>query len=264
MEKMMTAAINCPADDDLAAHLSGQLDAIQVDRIRIHLDGCESCRLLTIALVRANGTPGPARQLSSLVRTPQQLDINRIGRYQIQHVIGTGGMGIVYAAHDPSLHRSVALKVLRPALAQLHPTLTERLMKESQLLARVSDPAVITVFDAGMVDDQFFLAMELIDGETLGDWARQRREQPADIEAIIDIFLRAGAGLLAAHRAGVLHRDFKPDNVLLAPADARLPTRVIVTDFGLARNHAVDNQTLAIANTLGNVDVSKTALTANS
>jgi eukaryotic-like serine/threonine-protein kinase len=243
---------DCPADDELAGHLLGQLDADRADAIRHHLDECESCMAVTMALVQAKGTPPGAGVAGALHRHEKIDGLGNVSRYQVLRMIGSGGMGVVYAAHDPSLHRSVALKVLKPDMAQLHPILTDRLMKVSRLLARVSDPAVITVYDAGLHNDQVFLAMELIDGETLGDWFRQRRTQPVDCDAIIDIFLRAGAGLLAAHSAGVLHRDFKPDNVLLSPANARLPKRVVVTDFGLALDYDIDQNSIAGVHQINN------------
>ncbi|MCY1061565.1 serine/threonine-protein kinase [Nannocystis sp. SCPEA4] len=148
-----------------------------------------------------------------------------VGRYVILDRVGEGGMGVVYAAYDPELDRRVAIKLVRPDLrdADSH----ARLLREAKAMARLRHPAVIAIHDIGVVDDQVFLAMEFIDGVTLGAWLR---EVPRRWQEVLGVFLQAGRGLAAAHQAGVLHRDFKPDNVLVARDG-----RAIVTDFGLAR-----------------------------
>jgi tetratricopeptide (TPR) repeat protein len=148
-----------------------------------------------------------------------------VGRYLVLDRIGAGGMGVVYAAYDPELDRRVALKLLRPdrftgEVDRL------RLLREAQALARLADPNVVAVYDAGTFGDRVFVAMELVEGETLRQWlgagSRSWRE-------ILDRFLPAGRGLAAAHAAGLVHRDFKPENVLLGRDG-----RVRVVDFGLA------------------------------
>lgn len=235
----------CPSNELIAAHLASALDdQASADAVRNHVDECANCRSVVVALVRARGTPngagpvvalGSAPTLESDIATTTRLATTapqRIGRYRIERELGAGGMGVVYAAHDVALDRVIALKVLRPDIAAISPLLTERLVRESRMLARVSDAAVITVHDVGEQDGQVFVAMELIQGETLGAWLKHRQR---DIKQIVDVFRQAGAGLAAAHRAGLVHRDFKPDNVLIAPADGAPPTRVVVTDFGLAR-----------------------------
>ena len=108
-----------------------------------------------------------------------------------------------------------------------HAALRQRLVREAQAMARVSHRNVLTVYDAGTVGDEVFIAMELIDGATLGQWLRQERRS---WRVALDCFIDAGRGLRAAHAAGLVHRDFKPDNVLVARAGG-----VYVTDFGLAR-----------------------------
>jgi serine/threonine protein kinase len=135
-------------------------------------------------------------------------------------------MGVVYAAHDPELDRPIAIKLLRlrgPAPAEGH----ERLQREAKVMARLSHPAVVPVFDVGSHQDRLFVAMELVDGQTLSSWLKQTRPDWRDALAAL---VRAGRGLAAAHAAGIVHRDFKPDNVLVG-ADGRIR----VTDFGLAR-----------------------------
>lgn len=151
-----------------------------------------------------------------------------VGRYLILDRVGEGGMGVVYSAHDPELDRKVALKLLRPdrtgAAAEEHRV---RLQREAQAIARLSHPNVVAVYDTGTFGDQVFVAMELLEGRTLRRWLQE--EKPSWRE-IVGVFLAAGRGLAAAHAAGLVHRDFKPDNVLLGHDG-----RVRVVDFGLAR-----------------------------
>src|SRR5262245_60787844 len=146
-------------------------------------------------------------------------------------------MGVVHAAFDPDLERRIALKVLRGATATLQTR--DRLLREARAMARLSHPNVVTVHEVGTAGGRDFVAMELIHGETLADWLRAVRRPPA---AILDAFLAAGRGLAAAHAAGIVHRDFKPHNVLRSR-----DVRIVVTDFGLAREahsappHALDS-----------------------
>jgi tetratricopeptide (TPR) repeat protein len=148
---------------------------------------------------------------------------DRIGRFEIARVLGQGGMGVVYAAHDPRLRREVALKVLRagPADRGHH----ARVMREARALARLSHPHVVPIFDVGLDRGTLWVAMELVRGPTLSAWLATRPAWPK----IVDAFVQAGRGLAAAHAAGLVHRDFKPGNAMLAPDG-----RVVVLDFGLA------------------------------
>jgi serine/threonine protein kinase len=150
-----------------------------------------------------------------------------LGRYIVVEPIGRGGMGVVYRAYDPELDRRVALKLLR---RQGESTGDEqaRLVREGKAMARLAHPNVAAVHDVGVDDDQVFIAMELVEGQTLRAWL----ETPRSWRAIVAMFLQAGRGLSAAHAAGMVHRDFKPDNVIVG-ADGR--ARVV--DFGLARTH---------------------------
>lgn len=152
-----------------------------------------------------------------------------IGRYLIVGELGAGGMGVVYAAYDPDLDRKVAVKLLRPRNGTgAAPLDRERLLREAQAMAQLSHPNVISVFDVGTHEGQVFVAMEFVDGGTLGQWLAER---PRPFEEVVALFLQAGRGLAAAHEAGLVHRDFKPDNVLLGKDG-----RVRVMDFGLARS----------------------------
>ncbi|WP_434416779.1 protein kinase domain-containing protein [Nannocystis pusilla] len=149
----------------------------------------------------------------------------RIGRFVLLRELGAGGMGVVHAAFDPKLDRRIAVKLLRRDLA---PDYNEtRFLREAQAMARLSHPNVVQIHDAGVEGGQFFIAMEFVEGRTAGEWAAER---PRNWREILDVYLQAGRGLAAAHAAGVVHRDFKPDNVLIG-SDGRAR----VADFGLAR-----------------------------
>lgn len=150
----------------------------------------------------------------------------QVDRYEVLHVLGAGGMGVVYDALDTSLNRRVALKVMQPTLLG-DPLATRRLFREAQAMARVRDRHVITVHDVGIDGDQVFIAMELVPGGgTLRDWWEA---SPRDTAVILRKLVDAGEALEAAHDQRVVHRDFKPDNVLVDDNG-----EVLVTDFGLA------------------------------
>ncbi|MBX7083196.1 MAG: protein kinase [Nannocystaceae bacterium] len=151
---------------------------------------------------------------------------DRIGRYRVLECIGHGGMGVVYAAHDDELDRTVALKVLRRELAPGSRG-RQRLLREAQAAAKLAHPNVVHVYEVGQAHDQVFMAMELVRGPTLRAWREQRERGWQDVVAI---YLQAGEGLVAAHAEGLVHRDFKPDNVLV-DRDGRPQ----IVDFGLAR-----------------------------
>src|SRR6478752_10561703 len=130
-----------------------------------------------------------------------------VGRYLLLDRVGQGGMGVVYRAYDPELDRPVALKLLHGGDHRAGHQ-RDRLLREAQALAKLQHPNVIAVYDAGTYGEQVFLAMEFVEGRTLRDWLHESRT-PAEV---LDVFLAAGEGLAAAHRAGLVHRDFKPDN----------------------------------------------------
>jgi eukaryotic-like serine/threonine-protein kinase len=158
-------------------------------------------------------------------RRPELSRGTMVGRYQIIKLLGRGGMGSVYAAHDPNLDRQVALKLLHSTHGY---EAGERMIREAQALARLDDPHVVQVYDAGEFDDQVFITMQLVDGEDLGTALSRKKHS---VPQLLEWFCAAGRGLAAAHAAGLIHRDFKPNNVLI---DRR--GRIAVTDFGLARS----------------------------
>jgi eukaryotic-like serine/threonine-protein kinase len=153
-----------------------------------------------------------------------------IGRYVIVGWVGEGGMGIVYKAYDPELERAVALKLLHTAGnpdSLSAEGRRERLLREAKALARLSHPNVVSIFDVGTFGADVFLATEFVEGSTLASWVKDEKPSRA---RILSALLEAGEGLAAAHRAGLVHRDFKPSNAIVAKDG-----RVRVLDFGLAR-----------------------------
>ncbi|MCA9662865.1 MAG: serine/threonine protein kinase, partial [Myxococcales bacterium] len=153
----------------------------------------------------------------------------RIGRYVVQRHIGSGGMGSVYLAHDSKLRRSVALKLLHPStdVPRRRERRRRRLLREAHGLARLSHPNVVQVHDVDTHGEHLFLVMDYVEGCTLKEWLEAG---PRSWQEILEVFRQAGEGLAAAHSAGMIHRDFKPSNVLIS-ADGR----ALVIDFGLVR-----------------------------
>ena len=147
----------------------------------------------------------------------------KIGRYKILGLVGRGGFGEVHAAHDPELDRRVALKVLTRSE---DPNAVALLRREATTMARLSHPNVVRVFDVGEVDGDLFIAMEFIRGVTLRSWLSGQVRSWPEIRAV---FVATGQGLAAAHREGVVHRDFTPENVIIDDDG-----RARVVDFGLA------------------------------
>ncbi len=157
-----------------------------------------------------------------------------VGRFFIVERLGVGGMGVVYRAYDPELHRQLAIKLLHPSF-QHDAEDRSRLLREAQAMAQVSHPNVITIHDVGTLDDKIYIAMELVEGRTLSGWlSRTQRTW----QEVIATFVQAGRGLAAAHAEDLVHRDFKPDNVMIDDKG-----RVRVMDFGLARSSGVRTRT---------------------
>ncbi len=164
---------------------------------------------------------------------------SRIGRYIVLDELGAGGMGIVYAAYDPELDRKVAIKLMYAESDDARARRSQALLRrEAQALAKLSHTNIVAIHDVGVYAGQIFVAMEFVAGRTLRRW---RDEAPRDWQEIVGVFVQAGRGLMAAHAIGLIHRDVKPDNLLVGDDG-----RVRVADFGLARyNGPEDSQVTA-------------------
>jgi len=225
-------------DDNLASEfVSGTMPQTAQTKVERHLAGCRDCRQLVAALagaddVDSNVATHPHEKLSESQagKLPVLSIGDRVGRYLVLSTLGSGGMGQVFAAYDPQLDRKIALKVLRANLGANAKEARTRLKREAQAIAQLNHPNVVGVYDVGTTDngDDVYIAMEFVEGDTLTTWLKR---WPRTWREILEVFHQAARGLMAAHSVGLLHRDFKPDNVLVG-SDGR----VRVTDFGLARS----------------------------
>ena len=211
----------------MVAFLGGTLPPIARAEAEAHVADCSACAdLVTWAAAdvatAASRTPGSEGRPFVGQLTPG----SRVGRYHILDAVGRGGMGEVYAAYHPDLDRRIALKVVNESGASSSERRT-RLLREARAIARLSHPNVVAVHDAGTLGDRVFIAMEFVDGRTIDEWLRAA---PRTWQQVLDVFVAAGHGLAAAHAAGIVHRDFKPQNVMIGKDGA-----VRVMDFGLAR-----------------------------
>ena len=237
--------MSCPDETTLVAFLEGRLDTAAVAAVDAHLATCGACRDLVAASAQAVLAPvsrlaeiGATRgTVSSAALPPPGLRARgaTVGRYVTLGLVGRGGMGDVYAAYDPELDRKIALKLLNDggAASESQVRSRGRLLKEAKAIARLSHPNVVVVHDAGTIDDRVFIAMEFVEGQTLAAWLGGKTRAWAEIRPV---FLAAGRGLAAAHAARIVHRDFKPQNVMVA-ADGT----VRVMDFGLASDASDGN-----------------------
>jgi serine/threonine protein kinase/tetratricopeptide (TPR) repeat protein len=222
--------------DDL---VHGRLEREAAKRSLEHVDDCEVCRAVVAEMAALAAGESTALSLSdATIQSEPSVATesaglapgDRVGRYVILSLVGHGGMGAVYAARDPDLDRTVAIKILResPGRRASGSILRDRLQREAQIMARLSHPNVLDVYDIGPYGAGIFMAVRFVEGVTLRTWLRARRRTRPEI---LGVCLQAGRGLAAAHKAGVIHRDFKPDNILIDRAE-----HVYVTDFGLARS----------------------------
>jgi len=194
-----------------APDLSGDEDTHLSPGLRPDVLG-DAVQRRTHAMVRAALFAGPGETMT-------------IGSYRVLRPLGEGAMGVVYAAHDDKLERTVALKLIRGEVLR-RPEGRARTLREARALARLSHPNVVHVYQVGEVEDEIYVAMELLTGPTLRRWLAA---QPRKWREVLAVFRQAGEGLAAAHRQGVVHRDFKPANVIVGDDG-----RVRVLDFGLA------------------------------
>jgi hypothetical protein len=229
--------VECLDDNAASEFATGALGGPALAKVEGHLASCRDCRELVAALA---GTEADSQaethrhekmsESQAGARPMRTLAVgDRVGRYLVLSTLGAGGMGVVHAAYDPQLDRKVALKVLRGNLGGTTSEARKRLRREAQAIAQLSHPNVVGVYDVGATDDgMVYIAMEFVEGDTLTQWLKR---WPRTWKEIVEVFVQAARGLVAAHSVGLLHRDFKPDNVLVG-GDGR----VRVTDFGLARS----------------------------
>lgn len=181
---------------------------------------------ITITSIDTHGVSGPPAEDGILQPGTQ------FGRYVIKKVLGEGGMGVVYAAYDPTLNRKIAIKVLRVSShvsdIDTH-SARARMLREAQAMAMVGHPNLVQVFDVGTYQNDVYIAMEFVEGITLREW--QKTNPKAPWREVLQKYLDAAKGLSAAHKRHLIHRDFKPDNVMVS-SDGH----VRVMDFGLARH----------------------------
>ena len=228
----------CLDEDVLLEFVQGRLAALELARVHAHLDSCADCRRLCALVSYTPASSAPSVGNASVpTESTKAVELahahGTFGRYFILGTLGYGGMGEVVLAYDPKLDRNVALKRPRLRAASLPAQARARLLREAQAMARLAHPNVLTVHDAGELDGEVFISMEYVRGRTLRRWL----DEPRDWRETLAKFRAAGEGLAAAHRAGLIHRDFKPDNVLVDEDG-----RVRVTDFGLARAQALPDE----------------------
>lgn len=205
------------------------MDAERQHSIKRHIDSCAGC-LRAFAALASEHHSLQMGNTTSEVPGAKLVPGETIGRFIVLHVVGQGGMGSVYAVYDPKLDRRVALKLLHRA----GPCANKRLLKEARLLARVSHPNIIAIYDVGEHKDAVYLAMELVEGPSL-----LSHFKGAELADVVAYFAQVALGLAAAHEQGIVHRDIKPGNLLVGPHE-----RAIVADFGLAE-HAGTGESVA-------------------
>ncbi|MEM7155911.1 MAG: serine/threonine-protein kinase [Myxococcota bacterium] len=191
--------------------------------------------MTSAASTRPSGHPSAATGQSATLHddaapTKEEAHLSRgqvVGHYVILERVGSGGMGVVYAAYDKALDRRVAIKLLHARRRPRHGKDDARLLREAQAMARLAHPNVVAVHEVGTFRERPFVAMEFVDGQTLSEWLEEKTRPWREVVAML---LQAGEGLAAAHAQGLIHRDFKPENVLVGHDG-----RARVVDFGLAR-----------------------------
>jgi WD40 repeat protein/serine/threonine protein kinase len=231
--------------EQLNAFVLGQLSENDSAEIERHVTTCKVCAArmetapadpLVLLFRQAQSLELPAGPVPSvekydfLAPAQQPDELGRLGSYRVLQVIGSGGMGIVFVAEDPDLQRRVALKVMNPGLAE-KPSARERFLREARSMAKLSHPHVITIHQVGQDQGVPYLAMELLNGESLE--LRLKREGKLPVVEALRIGREVAEGLAAAHQRGLIHRDIKPSNLWLQEGTGCIK----ILDFGLVRGN---------------------------
>lgn len=227
----------CLDENQVLALVHARLTGDELHAAQQHLDSCMDCLdLVGFYQQSTQDTEEQETQDQSFVPLSESEEIDlvapkgsTIGRYEVIRSLGRGGMGVVYLARDPKLDRRVALKLVKPSLQSDERAghFEKRLMREARAMAKLAHPNVLTIYDVGIEEGQVFLASEWVDGCTLDVWMS---EGPHRWPPVAVRFREAARGLVAAHAAGLVHRDFKPSNVMVGKDE-----RVRVFDFGLVK-----------------------------
>ena len=216
----------CPPHHELILFVARMMAAPDAAAFSQHVDSCDSCQNRVAALGATPGMEAVTALPGSASLEPVAIAGQQLGRFTLTRMLGRGGMGEVWAARDPELDREVAIKLLYVDFGGLDHERQARLRREAQAMARVNHPNIVRIYELGADGDRLFCAMELVEGETLRHWL----ETPRPWRETLDVLLAAGRGVAAAHAAGLVHRDVKPDNVMIARDG-----RILVGDFGLAK-----------------------------
>jgi len=234
-----------PSVEQLNAFVLGHLGDDDSTQIEHHLSTCPVCSTLTetapddalvtlfrqahsLAAAGRFAVPASTEKYEFLAPAQRPDELGRLGSYRVLRVLGSGGMGIVFVAEDPDLQRRVALKVMKPVLAA-NPSARERFLREARSMAKLSHPRIVTIYQVGEDRGVPFLAMELLEGESLE--VRLKRDGKLPVSEALRIGWEIAEGLAAAQQRGLIHRDIKPSNLWLEGASGH----VKILDFGLAR-----------------------------
>ncbi len=232
---------SCLEEQTIASYFEGGLSEDDRDQAAAHLLHCEKCRdkLTGLARVGAEETQNYSSVVLDETGTAYSMPASsagevlapgtNLGRYVVLAKVGAGGMGVVYSAFDPELDRQIAIKVIRAEILKDMERAHANLRDEARAMAQLTHPNVVRVYDVGTQGELVYIAMEFIEGEDLLSFAKRQRAK-GEWQSIFEACMQAGRGLQAAHDAGLVHRDFKPSNVLVA-GDGR----AFVVDFGLTR-----------------------------
>ena len=227
----LTKAMECLEADVMQRLMANALVGVAKRHALDHLDSCGVCRECLAIMARDATLVRRTDVVEHDVAPRRPTSGHVVGRYTLVEKLGSGAMGVVWSAEDPKLERKVALKLLKRRDVEL----TERLIREARSMAQVAHPNVVAVFEVDVADDATFITMELVAGQSLRKWQATDRAVPDVVAAYVE----AGRGLAAAHAAGIVHRDFKADNVLVGNDG-----RIRVTDFGLALAKPISEDTL--------------------